>query len=254
MPDLCFTDICDWETSLVLGDRSVEINFWKVLAENYGENILELGAGTGCFTIPLLQKGCNISALDISDNALHYLQKKAALYKDRGELQVFKADMRDFHLNEKFSVCMASYSTFQYLTCLQDQLHCLKTIHEHLLINGVLCLDLDNDLLYSPQYYPFTKLYSEYNQQFQAQITLYTSWDTDRKNNQRNWHDYYQMAYKDGTKTDFINDISLKAISFKEINELLTSTGFKIVDVYGDYDYSMLKTASPRMIIIAQAF
>ena len=247
-----FAEICDWETAIVLGARSNEIEFWQAFAAKYSNNLLELGAGTGCFTIPLLQMGCQISALDISVEALNYLQVKAEKLQGGAELKIFQRDMRDFHLNDIFSACIASYSTFQYLLSHKDQLHCLQAVHKHLLPDGILCLDLDNEITHSPDSLTFTKLYSEFNHEYQAQISLYTSWDTAANGNQRNWHDYYQIEYKDGRKTDFTNDISMKAVQFDEMKLLLKEAGFGMIKTYGDYDYCDFTPLSPRMIIVAQ--
>jgi SAM-dependent methyltransferase len=252
MSILGFADICDWEAAIVLGDRTNEIEFWQAFAGKYGDKLLELGAGTGCFTIPLLQMGYHISALDISAEALSYLKLKADKLQYGGELKIIQRDMRNFDIDDKLTACFASYSTFQYLLCQSDQLHCLQAVHRHLLADGILCLDLDNEITKHPDSLPFTELYNEFNHEYQAQISLYTSWDTSENDSQRNWHDYYQVEYKDGRKMDFTNEISLKAIKLNEIRLLLKEAGFCIMKTYGDYDYCEYAVETPRMIIIAQ--
>ena len=102
MPPLSYHDICDWETRFILGDRIIEIKFWKTIAENYQGDILELGAGTGCFTIPLIKSGLNVCAVDNSAPALQKLKSKAAAITDGGELIVLEADMRYLDLDKKF--------------------------------------------------------------------------------------------------------------------------------------------------------
>ncbi|MDP8211390.1 MAG: class I SAM-dependent methyltransferase [Candidatus Stygibacter australis] len=252
MPPLSYHDICDWETRFILGDRIIEIKFWKTIAENYQGDILELGAGTGCFTIPLIKSGLNVCAVDNSAPALQKLKSKAAAITDGGELIVLEADMRYLDLDKKFSICLATYSTFQYLLNSEDQYKCLKTINDHLPLGGTLCLDLDNDILHPPQNLPLTKLYSSYNTPLKVDIIMSTFWNTDNSQNIRHWHDHYQVRYNDGSITDFTSNISLKKVSLKEITDLLTKSGFYILNTFGDYDFSDFLNESHRLIVVAQ--
>lgn len=252
MPIPSYTDICDWETYLILGDRIDEINFWKVTVDFYSGNILELGAGTGCFTIPLVKSGFNVWAVDKSAAALQKLKSKSDAFTGGGELNIIEADMRNLDLDKKFSICLATYSTFQYLLNSQDQLKCLKMIKDHLLFGGILCLDLDNDLLHPPQYLPQTKLYSEYNNELKAEISMSTSWITDQSLQVRHWLDHYQVKYNNGLKNDFRNNISLKKVSLKEITDLFEISGFYILNTFGDYDLSDFSNESHRLIVVAQ--
>lgn len=235
-----------------MGDRLDEIDFWKSITGKYGNKVLELGAGTGCFTIPLLLDGNLITAFDISAESLNHLQTKTETLEYGGELKIVHADMRDFYLADQFNICLASYSTFQYLLNRNEQGHCLEAIYKHLLPEGILCFDLDNDITCLPENMPLTKLYSEYNKEIQANITLFTSWNTDRKAGIRNWYDRYEVKYSAGRYIEFTNNISLKAVNLEEMTNLLEEAGFQIIETYGDYDFSEYSESTHRLIIIAQ--
>ncbi|MDP8221298.1 MAG: class I SAM-dependent methyltransferase [Candidatus Stygibacter frigidus] len=252
MPVLSYHDICDWETRFILGDRIDEINFWKTIADLYLGDILELGAGTGCFTIPLIKSGFNVWALDNSAAALQKLKSKADAIADGGELKIIEADMRHLELGRKFSLCLATYSTFQYLLNSEDQYKCLKTINDHLPLGGTLCLDLDNDIIHPPQNLPLSRLYSSYNTPLKVDIIMFTAWNTDISLNIRHWQDHYQVRYNNGSISEFTNNISLKQISLKEITDLLTKSGFYILNTFGDYDFSNFSSESHRLIVVAQ--
>jgi len=247
-----YSDICDWETMFILGDRIDEINFWKTIADQYKGNILELGAGTGCFTIPFVKSGFNVWAIDNSADALQKLKFKADAITDGGELNIIEADMCHLDLDEKFSICLATYSTFQYLLNYEDQYKCLKTINDHLPIGGTLCLDLDNNILHSPQNLPLTKLYSSYNTPLKVDIIMSTFWNTDISLNIRHWQDHYQVRNNNGSISEFNNNISLKEVSLKEITDLLTKSGFYILNTFGDYHFQDYSNDSHRLIIVAQ--
>ena len=247
-----YSDICDWETKFILGDRNNEINFWKTVAELYLGNILELGAGTGCFTIPLIKSGFNVCAVDNSAAALQKLKSKADGITGGGELNIIEADMRHLDLDKKFSLCLATYSTFQYLLNSEDQYKCLKTINDHLPLGGTLCLDLDNDILHPPQNLPLTELYSSFNTPLKVDIIMSTSWNTDLSLNVRHWQDYYKIQYNNKLIADFTNNISLKQVSLNEITDLLTKSGFYILNIFGDYDFKDFTKESHRLIVVAQ--
>ncbi len=93
-----------------------------------GHRVLEIGAGTGIYTLPLARRCREITAVELSGNMTAMLQEKAArdgisniLYMNR--------DIADFKSEEKYdSVC--SFSSFEYIQDLEpllDQLSgCIK--------------------------------------------------------------------------------------------------------------------------------
>ncbi len=253
MTDIKYSDICDWETRIVCGDRQNEINFWLELANKYGSTILELGAGTGSITIPLIQNNFLVYALDNSHEMLNILKTRYLNSSCGGELHTMQADMRNFSLNTKIiDACFIPYSAFQYLLTTYDQIECLHSIHKHLKPHGIMCLDLDNNILSPPDYMNFSKLYNEFNNELQAQITMFTSWETELITEIRTWQDYYKIEFSDGRLYDFTNDISLKSISLKQLKSFLEKAGFCIIEILGDYYFHPYQRNSDRLIIIAQ--
>src|SRR5438105_4136059 len=57
-----------------------------------GERILELGASGGRFTLPLLDRGCRVTAVDISRRSIEYLERLTAGHPERGSLTLVEDD------------------------------------------------------------------------------------------------------------------------------------------------------------------
>jgi len=253
MTDIKYPSICDWETRIICGDRHNEINFWLELANKYGSIILELGAGTGWITIPLIRNNFQVYALDNSHEMLNILKSSYLNSGCGGELHIIQANMRSFSLDTAIiDACLIPYSAFQYLLTANDQIKCLHSIHKHLKPHGIICLDLDNNILSPPDSMNFSKLYSEFNNDLQAQITMFTSWETELISEIRTWQDYYKIEFSDGRLYDFINDISLKSVSMQKLKSLLEVAGFSIIEILGDYYSHPYQRNSDRLIITAQ--
>jgi 2-polyprenyl-3-methyl-5-hydroxy-6-metoxy-1,4-benzoquinol methylase len=92
-------------------------SFYLALAERIGGEILEVGCGTGRITIPLAQRGFNITELEIVPEMLEFARRKAP------ELSIdwIKADVRDFQLNRKFDLIIEPGSAFQHMLENADQ-------------------------------------------------------------------------------------------------------------------------------------
>ena len=69
--------------------------------------VLDLGAGEGSATLPFLELGARVVAVDVSDSQLAELQRKCDPYKDR--LQVRQADIgQALRTDERFDVLVMS--------------------------------------------------------------------------------------------------------------------------------------------------
>ena len=106
--------------------------FYLTLAQKYGNPVLELGCGTGRFTIPLAQQEVDITGLDIVPQMLALGKEKAGDLP----LQWIEADGRHFQLDRQFQFIFESGSMFQHLLTREDAESMLACVHEHLAENG----------------------------------------------------------------------------------------------------------------------
>ena len=106
--------------------------------------MLELGAGTGRITIPIVEAGVRVTALDLDDGMLERLRQKAStLAADvRGRITTSRADMRSFVLDERFALVIIPFRAFLHNQTRDDQLAALRCAHHHLRPGGELALNV----------------------------------------------------------------------------------------------------------------
>lgn len=73
--------------------RFVLDRFLQTIAPRNGERILELGCSGGRFTLPLLERGCRVTGVDISPKTIEYLARAVEAHPRRGNLTLVEDDV-----------------------------------------------------------------------------------------------------------------------------------------------------------------
>jgi len=140
-PDISFKDYAEYY-DLIYKDKDYEkeVDFIEnAFGENKPKKILEIGCGTGSYTKILLDRGHEVTAIDISGNMLEIARRKC-------NCTLIKGDIRDITLNEEFDACIAMFAVIGYITKNSDIIETLNNIHRHLKPNGVFVFDVWNGL------------------------------------------------------------------------------------------------------------
>lgn len=128
-----------------------------------GSSVLEIGPGTGRFTVELVKKASHVTAIDVSESMLDQLRKRVVEQNlSTGIMNVYElASLPDYG---KFDmvVCM------RVLPHLEDPLHALKLIGQATKPGGTIIFDLWNENSFIGLYrkllqrksYVFTRYYS----------------------------------------------------------------------------------------------
>jgi len=224
-----------------------DIKFYLDYFKNFEGKILEIGAGTGRITIPLLKQGLDVMALDIAPKMLEILKEKAK--KENIEAKTIIADMKNFRLKNKFEAIIITFRTFQHMYSINDQLKALKNIKKHLMPNGILIFDVYN---------PSLKYISKGDWQWQKDKTInLPSIKGKIKIDYRNRYDMaeqmmyqdFRFTYPDGRKE--IMPLKMRFFFRFEIEHLLSLAGFKVKSLYGDFNKNPFKNESTEIILIA---
>ena len=139
--DTSFKDYADYY-DLIYKDKDYvkEVDFLEeIFGENKPKNILEVGCGTGNYTKILLERGYEVTAVDISEDMLEIARRKC-------NCTLIKGDIRDIALNEKFDTCVAMFAVMGYITKNSDIIKALNNIRRHLKPNGIFVFDVWNGL------------------------------------------------------------------------------------------------------------
>lgn len=236
----------DWEFDLICTNQAEDIKIWKALAHEFEGPILELCCGSGRITQELMKDGYIITAIDNSFEMLKILKAK-----DLSNLELINSDIRTFKVNKKFRFAFISYSSFQQLLTLDDQLNCLTNIYEHLEDKGVLAMDINpricEGLEVRPKMHAYTAKYLG-----NSTVTMYTSHKLDRIKQIKHWRDEYLRVDKNGEEVTTFIDISLKECSLDYMKLLFNKCKFEILDIYGDFNRGDVTEDSNNLIYVVR--
>ena len=124
---------------LVYPDTIERVPFVKNLLERHDiVSVLELGTGTGLFTIPLHEAGFDIEGVEISQVMIDVLGHKAP------GIKVHYGDMRSYTANRRYGAILALSSVLVFVNNEQEVKQSLQRCYDHLESKGILLLELPN--------------------------------------------------------------------------------------------------------------
>ena len=210
----------------------------EVIPVSAYRNVLDLGCGRGRHSITLAQRGYQVTGIDLSNKAIEKA-KRIAGQKNLNNVKFFVRDMRD-PLPKQFDAIVNLFTTFGYFLEDEENRRVLRNTGKMLNQGGILFLDYLN-----PHYVEKNLVPSESGM-------------------------YENLTYnvtrqiKDGMvfKTIQFSDDSLdEPVKYRErvklydlewFRDVLTKSGYDIIETYGNYEGSPFLVESPRMIIVAK--
>lgn len=230
-----------------------DVSFWVEMARRANFPVLELGCGTGRLLVPIAKAGILATGIDTSERMLELAAKKARDAGIEGRLNFAVAEMADFSLDiTGYTLCFAARNTFMHLLTKEDQESCLSCVREHLIDGGKLAIDVFNPKL--EQVIGVRGVvahdYTKYHPGLKRIVTKRTRRTVDPFEQRQHLTFEYDIVSDD--KTDkFSADSELRYFFRSEMTLLLEKNGFVIDEVYGDYDFTPLKSTSSAMIFVA---
>lgn len=130
------------------GSYVEDLPLWRSLAAEYGDPVLDVGAGTGRVSLDLAQAGYQVTALDRDPELIAELERRLADNSElfRGIRQTVVADAREFELDQKFPLVIVPMQTIQLLGGVEGRVAFLRCAHRHLTPGGVLAVALSEVL------------------------------------------------------------------------------------------------------------
>ncbi len=128
---------------LECGGYGQDLGLWAQLADESGDPVLDIGAGTGRVALALARHGHSVVALDRDADLLAALRARAdALEGGVGtRVATVCADARDFDLGAaRFALCLVPMQTIQLLDGGANRRACLARAKHHLTAGGVLAI------------------------------------------------------------------------------------------------------------------
>ncbi|MBU1314660.1 MAG: class I SAM-dependent methyltransferase [Alphaproteobacteria bacterium] len=97
-----------------------------------GKAVLEFAIGTGRIALPLCERGCPVTGVELSRSMVAELTKKKAV----SGIKVHIGDMTTTRVEGKFSLVFLVFNTIDNLTTQEAQIACFRNAAEHLQPGG----------------------------------------------------------------------------------------------------------------------
>lgn len=117
----------------LVGSDPAEIREVLALARSVDGPVLDIAAGSGRLTIPLVRSGRSVTAIDLSDDMLAHLRRALP---DHPRLQCIVADMRDFSLMPRFALVIVGATSITLLDRV-GRTRLYANVRRHLAAGGV---------------------------------------------------------------------------------------------------------------------
>lgn len=241
----------DYETEGFVPDVPLYVEY----AKKCGGEVLELACGTGRALIPIAQKGVKITGLDISTGMLNIARKKIERLEKsiKANIEIIQGDMKQFELKKKFSLVFIAFRSFQCLLTKKEQGSCLECVNKHLEDNGLFILDLftprHDYLAQIKRSMYLSKIYDKENDIY---ITRRSEDEYDLAKQTLKEDRFYEWTDKKGKFHRHIWTFKLLYLFRFEVELLLEKCGFKVENVFGDFDKSPYNYYSGEQIFIAR--
>ncbi len=236
------------------GDRDFFVQYCRAAKGK----ILELGCGTGRIMIPVAEAGCQITGLDLSEYMLARCRKKISDLD--GEVQerirILQGNMVDFHIDDIFHTVLIPFRALHHLIDFNDQLSCLKSINKHLKKNGRLVFDLfQPNLNYITRPITGEEIEDVPEYELPDGRKLRRTHRLTAHHRAEQYNDVEMIFYltdREGCTERLVQAFPMRYFFRYEVIHLLTLCGFKVIELFGDFDKSPLIDDSPEMIFVAE--
>jgi len=238
--------------------RRHDIQFFVDYAVAAGGKTLELGCGTGRVLIASARAGCEITGLDFSPFMLQKCREKLAKESEavQSRVKLIQGDMTKFSLDEKFELITIPFRPFQHLITVDEQKACLACVHKHLAPKGRFILDVFHPSiprLTDPKY--LMEMDNEPPVNLPQGSVLRRTVRTAGFHLDRQYNDIeliHYVKHADGREERLVHAFPMRYFFRYELEHLLSGSGFKIIDFFGNYDRSPFTSESPEMIFVVE--
>jgi len=188
----------------------------------------------------------------------------------RARVTLVPADMTSFDLRRRFAHIYCPFGSFHHLRTVDEQLACLQRCHEHLSTDGRLVLDLINPDPAPAEMPAGTPAGSPTEESATAATggemnAGAVGWTEGRRI--RSWASVvganrllqindievtYEILEVDGASRQVSETFPMRFLFRYELEHLLARSGFRVVELYGDYDRTAFADESLGMIAVAE--
>lgn len=235
-----------------------DIPFYLEYAQKTGDEILELGCGTGRVSTPLAEAGFSVTGIDLSNSMLDVFKEKLENVSGevKSRIKYVNGDMSNFYFDLKYDLIIAPFRAFQALTKEGDINNCLTCVREHLSENGLFIINVFRayKVLDESWCYPETVQWETTDKGTGLKIVK-KHWgskiDIERQVIYPNFA--YEISDKTGSFERIEEKLSLKYYYYQQLKDYLTEKKFEVIEEYGWYDKSDIKNGRELIFVCRKA-
>lgn len=217
-------------------------------------DVLELMAGTGRVSLPLVEAGIRLTCVDQSAEMLAILKQK--LTERHLSARLVQMDVCELNLAKRFDLVIIPFHSFSEITSAEDQLQALVRIRQHMTPGGRFICTLRNKGIRKGTPDGSPQLFSEHPLQDGQGTLLF--WMLSRADpadpHILNIMEFFE-EYDDAgfLKAKRLLELRARTVSKSEFQALAESAGSKTMALYGDYAYSEFREdSSPYMLWVLE--
>lgn len=207
-----------------------------------GKAILDCGCGTGNISLELSKKGYDVTAFDISSDALCVAEKKA---RETGEaIRFLRADMRRFSATSGFDGVISTFDSVNYLLYEKDLTGFFESAYGALKEGGLLVFDVNTA-------YRYENVYADNSYVLESE-NAFLSWQNFYNETSKRCKFYLSLftAKKNGLWERCDEEHTQKYHDLKKLERLAGLAGFETVASYGHTDFSQITETSEKAYFI----
>lgn len=199
-----------------------------------GSKMLDIACGKGRFSVQLADKGFEVTGIDLSEGNITEAKKD-----EKENLAFYQKDMRNPFRNDYFDYAFNFFTSFGYFDNEKDHIKTLDSISHALKKDGIFVIDFMNAHRAVEELVPV--------EQRKVGDTVF---NIERK--KEGGYLVKEIKFSHNNKKMKFEE-RVRAFTLDDFRRMLSSTGFEILEVFGDYhlnEYEEKK--SSRLIIIAK--
>ncbi len=224
------------------------MSFWLDIISAFGDPVLELGCGTGKVTIPIAEAGYSIMGIDLSEAMLQHARQKTQHHEFPISFKL--GDMTSFEEDQKFKVIILPSNNLAHLMDYREAKNCFLRVSDHLDEDGVFVIDAFVPsiaiLNKSSEEIETISEYDDPEGNGRIEITGTAIYESDTQIRRITT----QRKSADGTLSK--GHLNMRMYFPQELEALLDSCGFSVVEKYGNYQKDDFSAQSNKQIIVAK--
>ena len=206
--------------------------------------ILDLACGTGSLAIELSKLGYDLVGVDLSEEMLSVTERK--FREASKDVLLTCQNMSGFELYGTVDAAVSSLDSVNYLTAPGELERCFGCVYNYLESGGIFVFDMNS-------IYKFENVYSDNAYVIESDGVL-CAWQNyyNRKNK---LCDFYLSIFAeddDGKYERFDENQRQRAYTLSHVKRVLEKSGFSLVKVVSDFEFSQVNDTDERWFFIVQ--